>query len=464
MKYFKQVVFTIAAALITLNVFGQANPFINVLPDNSGIVAVGCPVDIIVTIGNSGPISSVQQAKLRPIIQVPPSVTFLPTAQQTGLPAGWTILSNTGSQIRLCNSSDPIPLSTSRIIILKAQGVTVAPPQTFSGNINFGNGTTCIAGTSVAGDLTTDNSALSTIEVIAAPSLTITSALTAFSTTLNVPSSEQSYTLSGTNITENIIVNAPTGFEVSNTSGMGFASAATVTPTAGILTNYPVYIRLAASTTLGTISGNVINASVSPTCVTPQNIAVTGAVTASPLSVTFNNFSVKSDNCMVHLNWITASEKNSERFEIQKSETTNAEWKTIGSVIAYSNTSNNTTYNFKDENIFINNNVVMYRLKMINKDGSFVFSQALNALIKCDEQNLSVFPNPVANGKLIVYLNGVENAAANLTTVTGQQIKKIILKKGMNNIDVSELNNGVYILGAKFVDGINQNIKVNIQK
>ncbi len=154
--------------------FGQANPFINVLPSNSGIVTTGGIIDIIVTIGNTGPVSTIPQAKLRPIIQVPPSVTFLPNAQQTGLPAGWTILSNTGSQLRVCNSTDPIPVSTSRIITLKAQGVTVTGPQTFSGNINFGNGTTCAAGTSVAGDLTTDNSALSTIEVLAGCNLGVT--------------------------------------------------------------------------------------------------------------------------------------------------------------------------------------------------------------------------------------------------------------------------------------------------
>lgn len=162
----------IGTLFIASKSFGQANPFINVLPSNSGIVAVGGTIDIIVTIGNTGPNSTIPQAKLRPIIQVPPSVAFLPNAQQVGLPAGWTILSNTGSQLRICNSADPIPVSTSRIIILKAQGVTVSPPQTFSGNINFGNGTTCAAGTSVAGDLTTDNSATSTVQVVT-PSVTL---------------------------------------------------------------------------------------------------------------------------------------------------------------------------------------------------------------------------------------------------------------------------------------------------
>jgi hypothetical protein len=106
----------------------------------------------------------------------------------------------------------------------------------------------------------------------------------------------------------------------------------------------------------------------------------------------------------------------------------------------------------------------MYRLKIIDIDGSFMYSPVLYEQLECDEQNLSVFPNPVANGKLNVSLNSAENVEANLTSITGKQIKKIILKNGINNIDVSELSNGVYILSTKFVHGINQNVKVNIQK
>ncbi len=351
MKFFKQAIFTLVTTLITLNVFGQANPFINVLPSNSGIVLVGSTIDIVVTIGNTGPISAVPQAKLRPVIQVPASVTFMLNAQQTGVPAGWTIIQNTGSQIRLCNSTDPIPVNTSRIIVLKAQAVTVAPPQSLSGNINFGNGTNCGAGAQVTGDNTTDNSATSSIEVVA------------------------SY----------------------------------------------------------------------------------------PLPLILENFTVKSDNCIAHLNWSTSSETNSEKFEIEKSETNHVKWKTIGSVIAHGNSSTNSTYYFKDDNIFTNNEVVMYRLKMIDIDRSFMYSPILNAQLKCDEQNISVFPNPVTNGKLNVSLNSAKNVEANLNSATGQLIKKIILKNGINHIDVSELSNGVYILSTNSEHGINQNVKVDIQ-
>jgi hypothetical protein len=352
MKFLKLIIFTLSITFVALHGNGQANPFINVLPANSGIVSVGATLDITVTVGNAGPISTIAQAKLRPIIQVPPSVTFLSTAQQTGLPAGWSILSNTGSQLRICNSTDPIPVNTSRTITLKVQGVTVTAPQTFSGNINFGNGTTCAAGTSVTGDITTDNSALSTIEVIP-----------------------------------------------------------------GV-----------------------------------------------PLPLMLNNFTVNTDNCIAYLHWSTSSEVNTEKFDIEKSETTDAKWKTIGSVYAHSNPSLNSTYYFTDDNISSANKEVMYRLKMVDIDGSFMYSPTVDAVLKCDEQNLYVFPNPVANGKFQVSLTSIENVDASLTSVTGQHIKNVILKSGINNVDVSALSNGVYFLNVKFSNGINQTVKVNIQK
>jgi len=158
----------------------QANPYISVLPSNSGIVTVGGTNDFLITVGNTLA-GNIPVSKLRPVITVPASVTFLPDGQQTGLPAGWTILSNTGSQLRLCNSGDVIPGLTARDIILKVQGVSLSAPQTFSGQINFGNGTTCAAGPSVSGNNTADDFATSTIEVILGP---VPLTLTRFSASL----------------------------------------------------------------------------------------------------------------------------------------------------------------------------------------------------------------------------------------------------------------------------------------
>ena len=170
------MLFCVGAMLIALNAVGQTNPTVGVLPGNNGIVAVGSSINITVTIGNTGT-SEIPAAKLRPIITLPASVNFAPSNEQT-LPSGWTILTQTGTSLRLCNTSVALGASSATPITLKVTGITIAAAQTFLGQINFGNGSTCAAGTSTAGDNTADNSASSTIEVIAAAAcnLTVTAA------------------------------------------------------------------------------------------------------------------------------------------------------------------------------------------------------------------------------------------------------------------------------------------------
>jgi hypothetical protein len=100
---------------------------------------------------------------------VPASVIFLSNAQQTGLPVGWTIVSNSGQQLRICNTSDVIEGNTNLSIILKVQGVTIAPATTFQGAMAFAGASCAAAGPAPAGNVTNDDNATSTIEVIAAP-------------------------------------------------------------------------------------------------------------------------------------------------------------------------------------------------------------------------------------------------------------------------------------------------------
>jgi hypothetical protein len=175
MKKINSILLLLFVAFFSSNLFGQANvnPTIAVLPANSGIVAVGGVLDLQITVGATGS-GTVAVAKLRPVITVPAEVTFLANASQTGLPVGWTILSNSGSQLRVCNTTDPIVGNTSRTIILKVRGVTTTvTPQTFSGQMNFGNGTTCAAGTAPGNNNTADDFATSTITVQAVVPLSI---------------------------------------------------------------------------------------------------------------------------------------------------------------------------------------------------------------------------------------------------------------------------------------------------
>ncbi|MCB9933517.1 MAG: hypothetical protein H6841_08860 [Planctomycetes bacterium] len=98
---------------------------------------------------------------------------------------------------------------------------------------------------------------------------------------LGVASPEQSYSVSGYNLTANITVTAPAGFEVSLTSGSGFTGGLTLNHTGGVVSPTTVYARY-TPTTLGA-TGNITHVAGAAS----QNVAVNGTVT-NPPNITAN--------------------------------------------------------------------------------------------------------------------------------------------------------------------------------
>jgi large repetitive protein len=183
MKLFKTLLLIFAAIFLTGNIYGQANAFINILTQNSGQVNIGNNVFVQVDVGNTGPVSNIGANRVRAKIDVPIAIcSILPNAQQTGLPAGWTITANTGSSITVCNGSDIIAPNTQRTILIAVKGDVLGGPSTIAGNLLFSNGTSCTIPGSLAGDNTADNISQSSIQVIPASSCTL--ALTATAGTI----------------------------------------------------------------------------------------------------------------------------------------------------------------------------------------------------------------------------------------------------------------------------------------
>ena len=102
------------------------------------------------------------------------------------------------------------------------------------------------------------------------------STLTGFTTTAGTASAAQTFTLAGANLSADVTVTAPTGFEVA-TDGATFAGSKTLTQTAGAVSG-TISVRIAASTPEGALaSANVTLVS----GVTSANVAVSGTVTAA---------------------------------------------------------------------------------------------------------------------------------------------------------------------------------------
>ena len=126
----------------------------------------------------------------------------------------------------------------------------------------------------------------------AAPSPTVSQSgtLSAFSACANSASTQQSFTVSGLYLSGNLVVTAPTGFSVSTTSGSGFTSSVSLTPSSGTVSSTLIYVRMNALSSNPT-SGNIVCSSTSASSV---NVAVSGSVIAAPTVNAGSDFSMCS--------------------------------------------------------------------------------------------------------------------------------------------------------------------------
>ena len=105
------------------------------------------------------------------------------------------------------------------------------------------------------------------------------------------------------------------------------------------------------------------------------------------------------------IQWATATEYNSDHFEIQRS----ADGKTfssIGSVAAAGMSAKTIEYSFTDEQAPAN--ISYYRLMQVDKDGSFHYSAIASVNNSQGKWIIDTYPNPVAD-ELYLHVDASEN-------------------------------------------------------
>ncbi len=175
-----------------------------------------------------------------------------------------------------------------------------------------------------------------------------------------------------------------------------------------------------------------------------DNICIKGT---STLPVELQSFTGKTNPKMNDLTWLTASEKNVNRFELQRS----ADGKFFDGLYSLraTNTTAQQTYNYSDIDPIIR---AFYRLKMIDNDGTFEYSNTITLSRNNATANAVVIaPNPTNGTVKVTY----ETAAATdviftINNLLGQELYtlKAAAQEGANEqyIDLSELPPAVYTL------------------
>jgi Surface adhesin CshA non-repetitive domain 2/GEVED domain len=114
---------------------------------------------------------------------------------------------------------------------------------------------------------------------------------------------------------------------------------------------------------------------------------------SQPLPVTLVAFTAKATtDCGVDLNWRTASELNSSRYEVQRS-LDGTSFTRLDAVASHNSTSG-ASYHYRDTRAF--SDVRYYRLRMVDQDGSASYSPVAVAAPECGASFLSLVPNPAA--------------------------------------------------------------------
>jgi len=161
---------------------------------------------------------------------------------------------------------------------------------------------------------------------------------------------------------------------------------------------------------------------------------------AGPLPIDLTSFYAKRDKNNVLLTWKTASEVNAKSFIIEK-KTANG-YETVGTVAAM-NLANGGSYSFTDMNT--SKTITEYRLKLVDQDASFKYSEIRSVKGTAAVSDFTVFPNPSTGNANVSISDVTEATDVQLIDNAGRLVKSVSMKN-TNTIQLNNLQKGMYMI------------------
>jgi hypothetical protein len=179
----------------------------------------------------------------------------------------------------------------------------------------------------------------------------------------------------------------------------------------------------------------------------------------TPLPVELVSFTAKKkDNGDVIAEWKTVSEQNISHFEVEVAKGNidyqNRRFVKIGEVVSPGNSNSERSYSFTDSDP-VKTGVRYYRLKIVDRDNTFVYSPIRPVVFNNDIQ-WQVYPNP-SNGiyNFIYQLNQSETVNLKVYDVNGKLVKQMglmgngFMQKAQVDLKSAKFASGIYLLSAE---------------
>ncbi|MFZ2863816.1 MAG: T9SS type A sorting domain-containing protein, partial [Ignavibacteriaceae bacterium] len=115
----------------------------------------------------------------------------------------------------------------------------------------------------------------------------------------------------------------------------------------------------------------------------------------TPLPVELSAFSAKfKDNNNVELNWVTKTEVNNYGFNVER-KVNDGQWNSLTFIEGHGNSNSPKEYSYSDKDLFAGGSKFQYRLKQVDTDGKFEYSDIVEVEILPTKFELSQnYPNP----------------------------------------------------------------------
>ena len=210
--------------------------------------------------------------------------------------------------------------------------------------------------------------------------------------------------------------------------------------TAVLSSTIPVAVTLTSS------FNNIDEIRVTSSSATAAGIGIDNVVTttASTLPVTWASFTVIKQNQSAIVSWSTATEQNTKDFTVQHS-IDGISWNTAAIITAAGNSSTLRNYSYVHNNTEKGYNY--YRIMQTDLDGKISYSEVRMINLPGENAAFTIAGNRISNGVLQVQVH--QTTVISLHEVSGRLLWVKQFTPGLQSIDVSRYNKGIYLLTTK---------------
>jgi subtilisin family serine protease len=178
---------------------------------------------------------------------------------------------------------------------------------------------------------------------------------------------------------------------------------------------------------------------------------------AAMIPVELSSFSASTNENSVTLNWSTATETNNSGFSLERKSASDERWVETGFVPGFGTTTERKSYSYTDENL--NMGSYSYRLKQIDFDGKFEYSESIIVEVSAPEKFvlLQNYPNPFNPSTTIGFsIPQSSDVTIEIYNVVGELVSSLAnktLEAGYHNVnfDAANLPSGTYVYQLKAV-------------